>query len=148
MIIQNQNAEQKLKYIKRRLEKRPANASFTQPLPRRTRPLISTSNTINSSSEDVNFSLNQSNNRQTPNSNKRNSAVSKTTESSKTNSCRNEIDGKSILSTELNGADGKSHKNKLKVPRRHRSFNRKFQQSRKSLFFKEFSFHFRQFSLS
>ncbi|CAF3427783.1 unnamed protein product [Rotaria sp. Silwood1] len=133
MIVQNHNDEQKLNYLKKRLERRPLNTSLTQPLPRRIRSLASTPNTVNSSSDEVNSSLNSSINRQTQKLNKQNSSISSNTEILTKNSNQNinvnrsDIDSPSIRSSELdNNNDNKSESDKLKVPRRHQSFNRKF----------------------
>ncbi|CAF0847318.1 unnamed protein product [Rotaria sp. Silwood1] len=131
MIVQNHNDEQKLNYLKKRLERRPLNTSLTQPLPRRIRSLASTPNTVNSSSDEVNSSLNSSINRQTQKLNKQNSSISSNTEILTKNSNQNinvnrsDIDSPSIRSSELdNNNDNKSESDKLKVPRRHQSFNR------------------------
>nr|ACD88962.1 synaptotagmin [Adineta vaga] len=59
MIVQSEIDEQKLKFIRDHIKRRPVDASFTQPLPRRTLQLPSTSNTVFSSSEDVNPVSNQ-----------------------------------------------------------------------------------------
>ncbi|CAF5117875.1 unnamed protein product, partial [Rotaria sp. Silwood1] len=107
------------------------NTSLTQPLPRRIRSLASTPNTVNSSSDEVNSSLNSSINRQTQKLNKQNSSISSNTEILTKNSNQNinvnrsDIDSPSIRSSELdNNNDNKSESDKLKVPRRHQSFNR------------------------
>ncbi|CAF2875372.1 unnamed protein product [Rotaria sp. Silwood2] len=150
MIVQNHNDEQKLNYLKKRIEKRPLDASLTQPLPRRNRLLTSNRNTVNSSSDEVNSFLNSSTNRETQkltkqNSSKnretqkltkQNSSISTNTELLQTNSNQpinvnqNDTGSQSVRSTELNNNNNndKSARDELKVPRRHQSFNRKFEQ--------------------
>jgi hypothetical protein len=54
MIVQSEIDEEKLDFIRDHLKRRPANFSYTQPLPRRNIQLPSTSNTKNPSSEAVN----------------------------------------------------------------------------------------------
>ncbi|CAF2636795.1 unnamed protein product [Rotaria sp. Silwood2] len=146
MIVQNHNDEQKLNYLKKRIEKRPLDASLTQPLPRRNRLLTSNRNTVNSSSDEVNSFLNSSTNRETQkltkqNSSKnretqkltkQNSSISTNTELLQTNSNQtinvnqNDTDSQSVRSSELNNNNNndKSARDELKVPRRHQSFNR------------------------
>ncbi|CAF1178178.1 unnamed protein product [Rotaria sordida] len=129
MIVQNHNDEEKLNYVKKCMERRPLDITLTQPLPRRNRLLASKHNTVNNSSDEVNAFLNLSNKRQTPKLNKQNASLSINTEILKTNSNQNinvnqqETDSQSVRSSELKNKN-KSKIDKLKIPRRHQSFNR------------------------
>lgn len=132
MIIQKKYDEDRLSYVKRRIEKRPKDVSFTQPLPRRSRQAPINSNTLNSSSDDFNALENRSKNRQTPKRDKSNSSRLNSKEVLKENSNQNidlkqhDIDNESIRSSVFIDNDKQSPKHKLKVPRRHQSANRKF----------------------
>ncbi|CAF1403790.1 unnamed protein product [Adineta ricciae] len=119
MLVQSQIDEQKLDFVRDHLRRRPKDISFTQPLPRRVIKLPSTSNTVHSSVEEVN-SIQSA---QVPTPKKQNLTVSKEVkavislpnETSKDSSKNEEIDRKSIVSTENVDPSKKSKRNRLKL---------------------------------
>jgi hypothetical protein len=108
MIVQNSIDERKLNFVRARMKDRPLHETYTQPLPRRTRQIASTSNTVHSSSDDANSLLNQSNNRQSRLKNKQNPPVSKHVELLKPD--QNEIDFGSVTSSEWGGGEEENNK--------------------------------------
>jgi hypothetical protein len=124
MIVQNPADVQKLNFVKERIKDRPLNVSFTQPLPRRTRQTISSSNTVTKSPDDTNSLVNQTKTRPD------NLSVSNIVEVLKPN--QSEVDLESVRSSELNDgvSDNKSKKNKLKVKQYSQSSTRKFKINR------------------
>jgi hypothetical protein len=145
LIVQREIDEQKLNFIKEHMKRRPVNTSFTQPLPRRTNKLTPTPHTRNSSSDEVNSLLNQSNNRQGQTSTKQNSPIPKNIEILKPNTNENqkiepiqqEVDVKPITTSELTDDAKKSKRNKLKVPRFSQPSPRKLQPFRTFFFCKK-----------
>jgi hypothetical protein len=157
MIVQREIDEQKLNFIKEHMKRRPVNTSFTQPLPRRTHKLMPTPHTRNSSSDEVNSLLNQSNNRQGQTSTKQNPPIPKNIEILKPNTNENqniepiqqEVDVKSVTTSELADDTKKSKRNKLKVPRSSQTSTRKLEPSRTFFFCKKNSerdFSLKEFS--
>ncbi|CAF4686844.1 unnamed protein product [Rotaria socialis] len=130
VMVQKKYDEQRLAYIKHRVEKRPKNASATQPLPRKAHRHPLSPDTRNSSSDEGNTSVNQSKNHLNRNLGKGKPSLLNSKDILKANSnqslktSRNEIDNKSIQSSQLITRVRKADKDKLKVPRRQQSLNR------------------------
>ncbi|CAF1290996.1 unnamed protein product [Rotaria magnacalcarata] len=121
VMVQKKYDEQRLDYIKHRVEKRPKNASATQPLPRKARPHPLSPDKRNTSLEEGNTSVNQSKNHLNRNLNK---DILKINSNQSLKTSRNEIDNKSIQSSQLITRVKKTEKNKLKLPRHNQSLNR------------------------
>ncbi|CAF4345066.1 unnamed protein product, partial [Rotaria magnacalcarata] len=120
VMVQKKYDEQRLDYIKHRVEKRPKNASATQPLPRKARPHPLSPDKRNTSLEEGNTSVNQSKNHLNRNLNK---DILKINSNQSLKTSRNEIDNKSIQSSQLITRVKKTEKNKLKLPRHNQSLN-------------------------
>ncbi|CAF1129941.1 unnamed protein product [Adineta steineri] len=131
MIRQSEIDEQKLKFIKEHIKKRPVNVTFTQPLPRRTQQLTLPSPTSRyDSSDETNSMVNQSNNRQKEASKKQNSSLMKDiavfkpklNDSQNIDSQHIEMDRSSIASDMTNN-ETKSKRQRLKEKLFHHPLN-------------------------
>ncbi|CAF1304997.1 unnamed protein product [Adineta steineri] len=131
MIRQTEIDEQKLKFIKEHIKKRPVNVTFTQPLPRRTQQLTLPSPTSRyDSSDETNSMVNQSNNRQKEASRKQNSSLMKDiavfkpklNDSQNIDSQHIEMDRSSIAS-DMTNTETKSKRQRLKEKLFHHPLN-------------------------
>lgn len=129
MVVQNSIDEKKLNYIRERINERPLNESYTQPLPRRAHRIASPASTQKNSSREVNSTLNDANSRQGRSLNKENSSVAKNVEILKVK--EQEADFMSVTSSEWGGDDNnnKLEKEKLKVQQQQTSSPQKKQQN-------------------